>query len=149
MRISPDMMNVGQNFIVDKRENTTTTRDGNHLTTKWYLFRIPVEQYERREGNISDFSSIRFMRMFMTGFEKPVVLRFATLNLVHGEWRSYEQSLYANHVPDVSGNLSVSAVSFEENNEKHRSTMSSRPASVALSTPVSSRFFRTTSSRWR
>lgn len=118
VRISPDMMNVGQNFIVDKRENTTTTRDGNHLTTKWYLFRIPVEQYEKREGNISDFSSIRFMRMFMTGFEKPVVLRFATLNLVHGEWRSYEQSLYANHVPDVSGNLSVSAVSFEENNEK-------------------------------
>lgn len=149
VRISPDMMNVGQNFIVDKRENTTTTRDGNHLTTKWYLFRIPVEQYEKREGNISDFSSIRFMRMFMTGFEKPVVLRFATLNLVHGEWRSYEQSLYANHVPDVSGNLSVSAVSFEENNEKHRSTMSSRPASVALSTPASSRFFRTTSSRWR
>lgn len=72
VRISPDMMNVGQNFIVDKRENTTTTRDGNHLTTKWYLFRIPVEQYEKREGNISDFSSIRFMRMFMTGFENQL-----------------------------------------------------------------------------
>ena len=55
VRISPDMMNVGQNFIVDKRENTTTTRDGNHLTTRWYLFRIPVEQYEKREGNISEF----------------------------------------------------------------------------------------------
>lgn len=118
VRISPEMMNVGQNFIVDKRENTTTTRDNNKLTTTWYLFRIPVEQYEKKEGNISDFSSIRFMRMFMTGFSNPIVLRFATLNLVHGEWRPYEQALYTNQVPEISGTMSVSAVSFEENNEK-------------------------------
>ena len=58
------------------------------------------------------------MRMYMTNFENPVVLRFATLNLVHAEWRTYDQSLYAGKAPDVSGTVSASAVSFEENNEK-------------------------------
>ncbi len=118
VRISPEAMNVGQNFIVDKREASVKTRDGNTKNITWYLFRIPIEQYEKREGNISDFSSIRFMRVFMTGFDRPVVLRFCTFNLVHGEWRNYEQALYAGKAPDVSGNLSLSAVNFEENNEK-------------------------------
>ncbi len=118
VRIAPDQMQVGRNFIVDKRETSVKTRDGNMRDMTWYLFRIPVEQYEKKEGNISDFSSIRFMRMFMTGFDRPVVLRFCTLNLIHGEWRGYEQALYAGKAPDVSGTMSVSAVSFEENNEK-------------------------------
>lgn len=118
VRIAPEEMTVGRNFIVDHRETSTTTRDGNKLTTNWYLFRIPIDQWEKREGGISDFSSIRFMRVFMTGFDRPVILRLATFNLVHGEWRPYEQALYTGEVPDVSGSLSVSAVNFEENNEK-------------------------------
>lgn len=118
VRISPEAMNIGQNFIVDQRNTRIKTRDGNWKDVTWYLFRIPVDQYEKREGGINDFSSIRFMRMFMTGFENPVVLRLATLDLVHGEWRGYEQALYAGKSPDVSGSMSISAVNFEENNEK-------------------------------
>ena len=119
IRISEADMQVGQNYIVSKRvAKGIKTRDGNTKDYTWYQFRIPVDQYEKRVGGISDFSSIRFMRMFMTGFEKPVVLRMATLNLVHGEWRAYEQSLYQGKTPDTSGKLSVSAVNFEENNEK-------------------------------
>lgn len=118
VRIDENAMQVGQNYIVDKRVAIQKTRDGKKREYTWYQFRIPVDQYEKREGGISDFSSIRFMRMFMTGFEKPVVLRFATLNLVHGEWRSYEQALYHGKAPEVSGTLEVSAVNFEENNAK-------------------------------
>ncbi|MDY4031005.1 MAG: cell surface protein SprA, partial [Alloprevotella sp.] len=116
--IRPEDMVVGRNFIVDHRETATTTRDNNKVTTDWYLFRIPIDRYEKREGAINDFSSIRFMRLFLTGFEQPVVLRMATFNLVHGEWRGYEQALYTGSAPDVSGSLSISAVNFEENNEK-------------------------------
>ena len=76
---------MGQNYIVDSRTINAKTRDGKTPETKWYLFRIPIDQYERRYGSINDFSSIRFMRMFMTGFDQPVVLRLATLNLVRGE----------------------------------------------------------------
>ena len=118
VHISEDALQVGQNYIVDKRVTNQKTRDGKTKEYTWYQFRIPVDQYEKREGGISDFSSIRFMRMFMTGFSKPVVLRFATLNLVHGEWRSYEQALYQGRSPEATGTLEVSAVNFEENNAK-------------------------------
>lgn len=118
VRISEDALSVGQNYIVDKRVASVKTRDGVTKDYTWYQFRIPVDQWEQRVGGISDFSSIRFMRLFMTGFDKPVVLRMATLNLVHGEWRSYEQALYQGKAPEASGTLEVGAVNFEENNEK-------------------------------
>lgn len=57
----------------------------------WYQFRIPLRDYEDNVGGITDFNSIRFMRMFLTNFEKPIVLRFGTFDLVRGEWRVYEQ----------------------------------------------------------
>ena len=118
VQIRPESMQVGQNYIVDSRTINAKTRDGKTPETKWYLFRIPIEQYERRFGNISDFSSIRFMRMFMTGFNQPAVLRLATLNLVRGEWRDYEQPLYTTGLGGQSGQMVVSAVNFEVNNEK-------------------------------
>lgn len=119
VRISPEAMVVGQNYIVDSRIASVKTRDGSTNECRWYLFRIPLDQYDSREGQINDFSSIRFMRMFMTGFEHPTILRFATLNLVRGEWRPYQQALYNGRTPDASGTLEVSAVNFEENNEKY------------------------------
>lgn len=118
VRINPAQMQVGQNYIVDSREATVGTRDGGQQTATWYLFRIPIEQYEKREGNINDFSSIRFMRVFMTGFKNPVVLRLATFSLVHGQWRNYEQSLYNGVSSDNSGTLAASSVGFEENADK-------------------------------
>ena len=118
VKLSPDRMNVGENFIVDKRTNNVKLRNDSTREITWYLFRIPVDQYESREGNINDFTSVRFMRMFLTNFRNPVVLRFATLNLVRGEWRSYEQALYTGQAPATSGKLSVAAVNFEENTDK-------------------------------
>ena len=77
----PEDFVVGQNFIVDKRETAPTLRNGEPGHATWYQFRIPLDDYEERVGSISDFSSIRFMRMFLTNFKKPVVLRFATWTL--------------------------------------------------------------------
>lgn len=116
--IDPSQMAVGQNYIVDSRTAYPKLRDGSQPEVTWYLFRIPVESYEKNVGGIADFSSIRFMRMFLTGFDVPVVLRFGTLNLVHGEWRVYDQSLYSGKAADVSGTIEPSSVGFEENNEK-------------------------------
>ena len=42
---------------------------------------------------MEDFKSIRFMRMYMRGFDKPVVLRFAQFQLVRAEWRRYLKNL--------------------------------------------------------
>ena len=112
--IRPEDLQVGSNFIVDKRSYTPTLRDGSKPTVTWYQFRIPVNQYEKREGNINDFSSIRFMRMYLTNFRKPIVIRLGTLDLVRGEWRTYNQLLGAAN----SGTLEAGAVSIEENAEK-------------------------------
>ena len=112
----PEDFVVGRNFIVDKRETSPRLRNGKPGHATWYQFRIPLDDFESRVGSINDFSSIRFMRMFLTDFQKPVVLRFATLDLVRGEWRTYEQPL--DNTSHESGSMSVSAVNIEENNDK-------------------------------
>ena len=112
--IRPEDLVVGTNHIVDKREYSQTWRDNTKSSVIWYQFRIPVDEFESRQGNINDFSSIRFMRMFLTGFKKPIVLRFGTLDLVRGEWRTYDQQLSA----ASGGTLEASAVNLEENAEK-------------------------------
>ena len=112
--IRPEDLVVGTNHIVDKREYSQTWRDNTKSSVTWYQFRIPVDEFESRQGNINDFSSIRFMRMFLTGFKKPIVLRFGTLDLVRGEWRTYDLQLSA----ASGGTLEASAVNLEENAEK-------------------------------
>ena len=83
---------VGQNFIVDQKDKTVTLKNGQSQTVTWYQFRIPI-----RSGtpinNITDFNSIRFIRMFMTNFRMPVILRFGELDLVRGDWRRYTRTL--------------------------------------------------------
>src|SRR5690606_6292788 len=44
-------------------------------------------------GGIQDFKSIRFMRLVLTDFQDPVVIRFAQFQLVRAEWRRYLKSL--------------------------------------------------------
>ena len=117
--IRPEDMVVGRNHIADKRTASVKLRNGNTEECTWYLFRVPLQEYESKEGTIRDFTSIRFMRIFMTGFEEETILRFATLDLVQGDWRIYQQPLYNGNIASSgSGTLEVSTVSIEENNDK-------------------------------
>ena len=122
VRISPEILDAYRNgaapsdcFITDMRTSSVKLRNGDTTSVNWYQFRIPLTEYERKVGSISDFTSVRFMRMFMTGFQKPIVLRFGSLDLVRGEWRIYKQSLGTGA---EGGSLEVSAVNIEENNDK-------------------------------
>ena len=117
--IRPEDMVVGRNHIADMRTASVKLRNGNTEECTWYLFRIPLKEYESIEGNIRDFTSIRFMRIFMTGFQEETILRLATLDLVQGDWRTYQQPLGAGNAPSSSGGtLEVSTVCIEENNDK-------------------------------
>ena len=113
--IRPEDMQMGRNHITDIREASVALRNGTRETVKWYQFRIPLDQYDERVGSIGDFTSIRFMRMFLTQFKRPIFLRFGSLDLVRGEWRIYHQPL---STVAESGSLEVSAVNIEENNDK-------------------------------
>jgi len=89
----------------------------------WYQFRIPIRQYDEKIGNIQDFRSIQFLRLFLTEFEKPLTLRFAKFELIRNQWRVYDGVLKngtdANPIdPDVNTTFFQTAVNFEENSEK-------------------------------
>ncbi len=123
VRISPEILDAYRNgyppddcFITDMRTSSVKLRNGDTTSVNWYQFRIPLTKIDRKVGSINDFTSMRFMRMFMTGFQKPIVLRFGSLDLVRGEWRVYKQSLGTS--ASEGGTLAVSAVNIEENNDK-------------------------------
>jgi len=120
--LSPEMMEVGQNYIVDKvwGHDVDLPNGQKDVKIAWYQFRIPVRVPDRTIGAIQDFKSIRFMRMFLNGFEDTTILRFAKLELVRGEWRKYELSLMEGHEglssPEYSNaQLEISSVNIEEN----------------------------------
>ena len=118
VNIHPDSMKVGDGYIVDHRKASVALRNGERENVDWYLFRVPLSNYIKKEGNINDFSSIRFMRIYLTDFDTPTILRFGTMELVRGEWRNYEQSLLGAAGKAPEGELDVSAVSIQENNDK-------------------------------
>ena len=90
--LRPENLQIGQNYITDIVTSTVKFANGEQSSVNWYQFKIPLTDYQNVIGPIQDFKSIRFMRMFMRGFEEEVILRFAKLNLLRGEWRKYNLS---------------------------------------------------------
>ena len=116
--ISPDALsNNTQGYVVDVRRAHPTLRDGTSEEVDWYLMRIPVYAPTTRVGNIYDYSSIRFMRMYMTDFPDSCVVRLASLDLVRGDWRAYTQQIKGCN-PPPSAQLTASSINIEENNDK-------------------------------
>jgi len=113
--LHPDSLRVGSNFITDKQVASVHTRNGETQTATWYQFTIPLSNYQQKVGSIDDFSTIRFMRMFMTGFKAETHLRFASLELVRGEWRNYNYNLNLRGEQPASGSISINTVNIEEN----------------------------------
>ncbi|NVK48360.1 MAG: cell surface protein SprA, partial [Cyclobacteriaceae bacterium] len=87
--LRPDNLIVGQNYIVDK-----VTANVGGEAVNWYLFRIPVRQPDRIQGNITGFKSIRWIRTYLTDFEQPVVLRMANFRMIGSQWRVFQESLF-------------------------------------------------------
>ena len=112
--IRPEDLVVGQNYITNKQVSNVRTRNGEKQEVTWYQFKIPVKDYEKAVGSINDFSTIRFVRMFMTGFKATTHLRFATLELVRGEWRPYDFDLNVNGDIPAEGKIDIDAVNIEE-----------------------------------
>ena len=112
--IRPEDLQVGKNYITDMRETVVTTREGTGRSV-WYQFKIPLSQPDKVVGGIADFSTIRFARIFMTGFKETTHLRFGALELVRGEWRDYKFNLNSRNDSPAEGELDLSIVNIEEN----------------------------------
>lgn len=126
--LRPGEMEVGQNFIVDKVTRTVNLPNGTSDQITWYQFKVPIREITgtnpniTKVGDIEGFNTISFIRMFMTGFEQPMHLRFARLELLRGEWRKYTYTLTS--PGDVigtdpsQGTFDLAVVNIEENGRR-------------------------------
>lgn len=114
-----DQLIIGREYIVDKVDTRPEATPNEAVT--WYLFRIPVREFENRFGAISGFKSLRYMRMLLTGFSEPVVLRFANFRMISSRWRRYQGDLMESGLVETPesnvDNFSVSVVNLEDNGE--------------------------------
>jgi len=124
VQLRRDQMKPGINYITNVYQaNDIPLADGTRGSVNWYQFKIPVRTPDKVVGNITDFTSIRFMRVFFKNFSRPIVCRFATLELSRGEWRKYTNSLLSpgEYIPDDFQNqtsFDIATVSLEENGSK-------------------------------
>lgn len=121
--LRPQDMVPGRNYITDVIETSVRLANNQVEPIRWYQFKIPLRDANRQTvGNIQDFKSIRFMRVFFKGFEEEIICRFATLELVRGNWRTYDRSLTSagEYVPidNTDTSFEVFTVNIEENGQR-------------------------------
>jgi len=120
--LRPDMMEVGRQHITEKKVSKVTLRNGQTQDVTWYQFKIPLRGDSatvQKIGSIRNWKSIRFMRMYLTGCEKETHLRFATLDLVRGDWRQYTRDLAPIGTSvNSSASIDVQTVNIEENSTR-------------------------------
>ncbi|HEX8549048.1 MAG TPA: cell surface protein SprA, partial [Cytophagaceae bacterium] len=118
VNISPSEFEVGKNFIISRQQYTD---DNTKDVTTWYQFRIPIRQPTDSVGEVSGFNSLRFFRMYLTGFEDPILLRFVQLQMVANQWRPYKGPLdvgAAGPRTEISPTaLTVSSINAEANGQ--------------------------------
>lgn len=122
VELKPDRMNIGDNYITDIYEADVELKNETKTKIKWYQFKIPIRTPDKVVGNIQDFKSIRFLRLYMRGFSEEIHCRFATLDLVRSEWRRYNYSLLGSGEYEQSdydnSTFNISAVNLEENGKR-------------------------------
>ncbi|MBK6525825.1 MAG: cell surface protein SprA [Crocinitomicaceae bacterium] len=117
--LRPGDLVEGENYITNSQ---VVDVGESGKTETWYQFKIPINDPDLVVNGISDFRSIRFMRMYVAGFDHPVVLRFAKLELIRGEWRMYMNNIdepgeVIQDDPNTT-EFNIGAVNLEENNQR-------------------------------
>jgi cell surface protein SprA len=116
-------MTITDRYVTDIREDVPAVNlptGAAPTTARWIQFKIPVAQFESRVGGISDFRTIQFMRMFMTGFSDDITVRFGSLDLVRGEWRRFTNTLDQDdpNPDDDDTEFDVLTVNIQENGDR-------------------------------
>jgi cell surface protein SprA len=119
IELKPQNMVVGTNFITDR---IMSTHEKSGKQVYWYQFRVPLREFSKKVNGIQDFRAIRFIRMFMKGWNQDVTLRFARLELIRGEWRAYLGSLLTDgeYIQQEESNttFNISAVNTDQNKNR-------------------------------
>ena len=115
-------------FIIDVRENNVKLPNGNSINSRWLLFKVPIfkeyyegksiSQYFQSINGINDLKSISFFRIALSNFQKPVTLRFATLDLVKTDWKRFTLPLNQNNTLSSETNFEIGSVNIQENENR-------------------------------
>lgn len=110
--LEPGGLEAGDGYIVDQ----ITSEDGE---ATWYQFRVPIRSPDNVYGSIDGYTAIKYVRMYLTNFSQPVVLRTSELEFVSSTWRKYEDALNdadLNEIPETTySDFTLSFVNVEEN----------------------------------
>ncbi|MCW1964640.1 cell surface protein SprA [Chryseobacterium viscerum] len=125
IKLDQPSLALGGNNIVDVKTVKATFQNGQTADVKWFLFRIPVANYDKAEGTAdpSVLNNVRFARLMLAGFDQTSTLRFGTMDLVRSDWRKYDSKIASNDVPGsdegvgsvTDPNFEVGSVNIEEN----------------------------------
>jgi len=112
--IKPEDMVVGTNYIISQVDYNS-----NGETVRWYQFRIPIRDEKAKNVGGADLKTVQFIRMYLTDFDQPIVLRLAQFQMVATQWREEPREFYEGGLRIVSEpertNFSISTVNVEEN----------------------------------
>lgn len=96
-------------YIVDKV-------DGNKQQDRWYQVRLPLKDWIRKIGGIDNFQNISYIRVWLSGYDKPFTLRFATFQLVGSQWRDADN--VDQEQGPTQGDFNISSINIEENSQR-------------------------------
>ena len=118
--IVPGMDANNSDYITDTKEINVTLQNNEVIPVRWVQFKVPINTPTPLTTNPTDFRSIRFMRMFLSGFEQDIILRFGTLDLIRGDYRKYQLPLDANAQDPVNSSTTFEnyTVNIEENENR-------------------------------
>ncbi|NME71970.1 T9SS outer membrane translocon Sov/SprA [Flammeovirga aprica] len=101
-------------YVVDR---VTSEAPGSRELVTWYQVRIPIRDENNYEkfGSIDNFKSIKYIRLFMTDWEQPVVLRMLNFQLVGAQWRPYTLNIDEEGGSPATAVMNISSVNIEQN----------------------------------
>ena len=123
----PDSEDLNRNLNLDRinsyfrytvpldtmRESNPFIQGGGGNNKGWYLFRIPLKDYTEAIGNPS-FTLVETIRLWISGVDQPVHLRFTEMNLVGNQWRKV---LDPPRITEDDEVLEVTTINIEDNPE--------------------------------
>lgn len=147
IKISPEIFSAdssrwAESYIINRTETTPDDPEshreklpnGNYKKVVWYRLKIPLQEADvNGTDNTSkkgpSFTSIRYMRMYMTDFTETTYLRFAGMNLTRTDWRTISNrgdkalfegsdNNYSNNIKTNTEALQLSSVCIEK--DKHK-----------------------------
>src|SRR5699024_6670536 len=90
--------------------------DGMNQQDRWYQVRIPLKEWTRKVGDIEDFQNVSYIRFWLSGYEEPFTMRFATFELIGSQWRS-AGNVDRDQAPG-QGEFDIQVINIEANSQR-------------------------------